>query len=91
MPTGGFAPSFAQACSRAIAFAAVTRVDSARTTPSASTAIPAITHGAATTANAVDNGTPIASIAPPAIDPTTEPPRPIPFAQLTPVVRHSVG
>jgi len=39
----------------------------------------------------VGNGKSSDSIAPPPTEPSTEPIRPTPFAQLTPVARQSVG
>jgi hypothetical protein len=60
-------------------------------TPSANIDKAAMTVGSATMTKIVGSDRPAPSMAPPANDPTTEPLRPIAFAQLTPVARQSVG
>ncbi|BDB26828.1 putative signaling protein [Cupriavidus sp. TA19] len=71
--------------------ASLSTVLSRLTTPSENIDIPATNAGTPISTNSAGIPTPNDNIVAPPTDPTTEPMRPTPLAQLTPVARQSVG
>src|SRR5262252_1319128 len=63
----------------------------ARTCPNANIVNPAKSAGTPTIRNTAGSDRSIDNITPPPMDPSTDPMRPTPLAQLTPVARQSVG